>query len=350
MLAPAETFPLLLSSLKPAIEERLTQLFGETRARWEKRGVEVASVIDAAASLTLRGGKRYRAGMLAAAYLGFAAEVDEIVLDAASSLELLQSYLLIQDDWMDGDVERRGGPSAHAALGARFQNADKGAAGGILASDLVWGMSVKLLSSCKASRKRRLKALELFCRVHEDVVVGQVLDSLANDVDIEVLHALKTGSYTVRGPILLGATLAGAGKKAKKALMQFAEPVGIAFQIRDDLIGVFGSGAEAGRIAASDLRAAKKTAVTKEAFYRMNADQKRVVEVVWGKQDASLDDLEQAASAIERCGAREMVEARLTSLCDQAERIASDLPMDERGRRLLAGGVAMLRSVPGRPA
>jgi geranylgeranyl diphosphate synthase type I len=364
MQSPAHeplTFAALLARTKPAIEARLETLWQKKLATRGRHGQEVRSIVDISTDLTLRGGKRYRAGLLAAAYYGVAgrgsdASIEamvfgtgpdaEAILSGGISLELLQSYLLIQDDWMDGDVERRGGPSAHVALSRTLGDDRKGAAGAILAGDLVWSMAVDALLDWEGPAERRLAALKLFTQIHEDVVVGQVLDTLSRDADIEELHALKTGSYTVRGPLLLGATLAGATRDDLAALERFAAPIGVAFQLRDDLIGVFGSEKEAGRPEASDLRSAKNQAVVREAFPHLSQDARQKVDAVWGKLDADRASVAAAVEAIEATGARQRVEARLKALVDEAESLAAALPFPADARRLLAEGASALRAIP----
>src|SRR5690606_18316523 len=138
--------------------------------------------------LTLRGGKRFRAGMLVAAFAGAAPRASiEPALSAAVALELLQSYLLMQDDWMDADPVLRGGPSAHAALAPVFGDAHVGACSAILAGDLTWGLAVRTLARTRMSASRRLRALELFCAVHQDVVAGQQIDMLGRAEDVEAM-------------------------------------------------------------------------------------------------------------------------------------------------------------------
>ena len=369
------TFSEVLAKVKPAIEQRLEAMFRERVASWGAKAPEVLAVIETAEALTLRGGKRYRAGMLAGAYLGVVGSRDgvsarevvralegaddvstearkhaEILLGGGAALELLQSYLLIQDDWMDGDVERRGGPSAHVALALRMKDEKKGASGAMLAGDLVWGLAVEALLRVEAAPERKLAALTLFTRIHEDVVIGQVLDTLSTGFDIEELHTLKTGSYTVRGPLLLGAALAGGGADITEALERFAAPVGVAFQLRDDLIGVFGSEKEAGRPEASDLRSAKQSAVVREGLPGLDAAGKARVDAVWGKVDADAASITAAVAALEATGARARVEARLFALCDQAEGLAKALAFSEEATRVLAEGASALRAVPVGPS
>src|SRR5689334_14822830 len=103
-------FPALLSHVRAAVDERLARLWDGEVASLHRYGADVVAVADAARDLTMRGGKRYRAALLAAAYVGVAPEAPiEPAYQGGVALELLQSYLLMQDDWMDGDITRRGG-------------------------------------------------------------------------------------------------------------------------------------------------------------------------------------------------------------------------------------------------
>ena len=243
------------------------------------------------------------------------------------ALELLQSYLLIQDDWMDGDIERRGGPSAHVALDKKLGGATKGAAEAILAGDSSsWSMAVEVLTKLDVAPERRVAALGLFCQIHEDVVIGQALDTLSRDVDIEELHVLKTGSYTVRGALLLGATLAGADAATLSGLERFAAPVGVAFQLRDDSSSA--SSARKNRRVVpkrATLRSAKNTAVVREARPLLSAEGQKKLDAVWGKPAAERNATSEAVLAIEASGARQKVETRLKDLCDEAESLALGL-------------------------
>lgn len=352
--ARAREFSEFLGAVKAAVEARLVKMLDERANARASAGPEAADVLAKARDLTLRGGKRYRAGMLAATYFAVAsqrgpvdvAKLDETLLGGGVALELLQSYLLVQDDWMDGDVERRGGPSAHVALARSLGSAHKGACAAIMAGDFLFGLAIEALTSVPSAPERIVEALKFFMRVHEDVVVGQVLDTVAVNADIEVLHALKTGSYTVRGPVLLGALLAGSSREDTDLLTAYAEPIGVAFQLRDDLIGVFGTEQEAGRPAASDLRSAKNTAVMREAFPRLSKEDRALVDAVWGKPESDAESIARAVGAVERCGARRAVEARLFELCSDAEARAAAMPYAAKPKALLVGGAAALRSIP----
>ena len=151
-----QAFGAHLGAVRREVDARLAALFEDTLAELRPHGGDVVKMAEAARDLTLRGGKRFRAGMLVAAYAGVAPRASlEPAYAAAVSIELLQSYLLIQDDWMDGDVERRGGPSAHVALAKRLGSEARGAASAMLASDLVWNMAVEVLAAADVPPARR---------------------------------------------------------------------------------------------------------------------------------------------------------------------------------------------------
>ena len=346
-------FASLLARTRPRIEAALERTFDALLAARASTSREVATTYGVARELTMRGGKRFRAALAAAAYEGLAPKpIRGVAVAAGTSLELLQSYLLIQDDWMDGDVERRGGPSAHVALADRLgrstrTRAHDGAIGAILAGDVVFGLAIGALRGAKVEPAIALRALAQLERIHEDVVTGQILDTLATKPDVERLHELKTGSYTVRGPLELGAILAGAGAPVVRALGRFARPLGVAFQLRDDLLGVFGTEVESGRPPGSDLRAGKDTSVIRIARAELRSEELRAFEAVWGDRGAKPRDVARVVRTIEATTARSQVERRLATLCDEAELFAMRLPLTERARHELAGASRAFRIGPG---
>lgn len=339
-----DDFPTLLARVRPAIEERLVALWNDKLKALQKHGVEVVAMADAARDLTLRGGKRFRAALVAAAYTGVAPGAHlEPAFKGGVCLELLQTYLLIQDDWIDGDDTRRGGPAAHAALSVRLGDAHLGASSAILAGDLTWGLAVGVLSSIDdLPATTVLEAVRLLARVHDDVVIGQQLDILGRAEDVEAMHALKTGSYTVRGPLALGATLGGAPASVLDALDRYAAPIGVAFQLRDDLLGTFGATEETGKPVGNDLRAGKRTAILAEAERRLSKDQRVIVDRAFGHADAAQHEVDVATAALDACGARAAVTERLAGLCREGETLAASLPVTPAARVILAGAAAAL--------
>lgn len=334
-----------LVRVREEVDARLAQRLDAKVQAATPLGPGVVRVIGALRELTLRGGKRFRPALVAAAYAGVRPDADPgVAFDAGVCLELLQSYLLIQDDWIDGDATRRGGPSVHALLAREVGDGPLGHAFAILASDLGWGLALETLVNVAAPPARVAEAVRLLVRVHEDVVHGQVLDVLGEPTDVERMHDLKTGSYTVRGPLLLGATLAGAEPTTLAALTSFAAPLGVAFQLRDDLLGTFGHEAQTGKRRGGDLLSGKRSAVYVEAEAQLDAAGKAAIAEVFGQRDAPAGALEEAIAAIARSGARERVEARLEALCARAHALAAELPLAAPARSVLAGAARAFRS------
>lgn len=329
----------LVDGVRRAVDARLDVLLAEAEQRAALAGEEPRAVAAALATLVRRGGKRLRPALVAAAFEacgGGSGVASSAVVDAGASWELLQAYFLVHDDWMDGDVTRRGGPTVHVVLSERHRNAHLGASLAILAGDLACALAHRVLVGIDAPGEVTRDALSLFSRVHEEVVLGQALDLTLGAHDaaaVERMHALKTGSYTVRGPLLMGATLARASEPARNALERFAAPLGVAFQLRDDLLGVFGSEAETGKPVGSDLRAGKRTAVIAEALRASSNDERARIEAVLAG-DASDANVEWARAHLDRT-ARPAVEARISALVGEARTAITDAPLTPAGASVL---------------
>jgi geranylgeranyl diphosphate synthase type I len=326
-----------LQQLAALVDARLVAFFEAQRTRADATSPEVGVLMDAVASLTLRGGKRLRAMALYAGYCAARGDGDmdpEPALDAAAALELLQSYFLIQDDWMDGDEERRGGPSVHAALGRAHADPKLGAKLAILASDLGGGAAWELIARAPFLPARMQEAMAAFGQMHFEVIAGQHLDLLTHP-NVELVHQLKSGSYTVRGPLRLGALLGNASAEQLDALERFGAPVGVAFQLRDDVLGTFGDPSSVGKPVGNDLRAGKRTALIAEARKTLDEEQTRTLDRVLGNAAASDADVAEVTQLLLASGARERVEARALGLLAQADAALATAPLSPIGVTLL---------------
>ena len=325
-----------MGEVRSLVDARLAAYFELKRRAAAGIAPEAPVLVLAVERLTMRGGKRLRPALAFAAHRAIDPSGDAGCLtDAGAALELMQSYLLIHDDWMDGDEERRGGPSVHAALRDEHGgDAHLGASLAILAGNLASAQAWELLSQAVRGEAERDRALEVFLRMHQEVVFGQQLDLLATE-DVSLMQQLKTGSYTVRGPLALGAVLAGADDAQLQTLEAYGAPLGEAFQMRDDLLGTFGDPGTTGKPAGNDLKAGKRTALVRAAEERGSAEERAILGSVLGREDADDAALARAARALESSGARAAVEARLAALLEDARRALE-------GARLSAVGVGML--------
>ncbi|MEZ4254223.1 MAG: polyprenyl synthetase family protein [Polyangiales bacterium] len=301
------------------VEARLRGFLASKRAEAERTSPRALELVDAIGDLTLRGGKRLRPVVLEAAYRAVAKSPEpNLADDAGAALEMLQTYLLIHDDWMDLDDERRGGPSVYAALRDRHGDEHLGASLAVLAGDLASAYASELITGAAFPAERLRAALDAFWAIQREVVWGQQLDMIASE-DVDRVYDLKTGSYTVRGPARLGALLANADEASLAVLERFAAPLGVAFQVRDELLGTFGDPSTTGKPAGNDLRAGKHTKVVAFAKRALDATDFAPVTKVFGVNDATEADVATATRVLEDSGARAAVEAELGRLVAAAK-------------------------------
>ena len=322
-----------VSEIRRQVDEVLDRFFEskcDEAMRFSPRAIELVTEVR---DLTMRGGKRLRPIVTAAAYRAASGREDlGATVEVGAALELLQTYLLIHDDWMDEDHERRGGPAVHYVFERRHGRKHLGASLGILAGDLASTFSWEVLLRARFPAARRDDGLALFVDIQKEVFAGQQLDLMA-DADVERMHDLKTGSYTTRGPAELGGILADANEASMAALRAWSAPLGVAFQLRDDLLGTFETAEETGK-PGEDLRHGKHNAVV-AAFGRLGPSkaERAAIDAVWGQADASDEALSVALDALG--AARADVEARLTILARQASAALDASPFDDEAKSIL---------------
>ena len=340
------TFAALLDRVRKHVDGALAVWLTPRVAAASAVSTEVGAAAEAVQGLALRGGKRMRAALVGAAFVACGEQGAQSAHDwarverAMIAIELLQVYLLIHDDWMDDDDVRRGGPAVHVLLRERLGSKRLGDAAAILAGDLASGYAQDALLESDFPAERVLAAARAFARIQEEVVTGQLAE-MSTHASVEVIHALKTASYTVTGPLALGACLAGASEARVAQLARYGRPLGIAFQLRDDLLGVFGDPSATGKPVWNDIRQGKRTALVAEL--RGDASAEALLAKAFGKADATDADLEAVVRAMETSGAKARVEARVEELLAEA-RVALErakLPSTQ-GRRWLAGAIRAL--------
>ena len=336
-------FTALAAGIKRDVDMRLEAMFEARVAAAASIGSEFAEIVTALRDLCLRGGKRLRPALLIAGYRAASSRADlEPAIDAGVALELLQAYFLIHDDWMDGDTVRRGGPAVHALLGKRFHSVAVGDRAGILAGDYAAALAAEAIAGLDVPAARLQRVFTAFSRMQLDVVAGQQLDLVGRTKDIEKVYTLKTSSYTVKGPLTIGAMLAGGPPRVLSTLERWAHPVGVAFQLRDDLLGAFGDENQTGKPIGTDLRTAKRTVLLATALKRARGRDHRILRGVVGKELASESRVRQAIEVLERCGARRVVEARIDELVAEAQQALDTGRLSLDGKALLEGAAHVL--------
>ena len=339
-------FLALVASVQRRTEPRMKRVLAARQRLSHRHGPEVEALLVALSALALRGGKRLRPAFVAAGLRAADEDADlEAAVELGVALEFLHTYLLIHDDWMDDDALRRGGPTVHEILARALGSRSLGAKAAVLAGDYTMGLALELVAAAAAKHAAQAELLAEFARMHNDAIFGQQLDVAASGADPEKVYALKTASYTVRGPLVIGALLGGANANLIQLLERFSRPAGIAFQLKDDLIGAFGQPATTGKPRGADLVAGKHTLLVELGLKLSRGSDRARLERVLGKK-AARADVERALVVLEASGAKASVERRIGELVAQARRVLRARGISAQGRTLLDGAVLALAERP----
>ncbi|MFD6161333.1 polyprenyl synthetase family protein [Nocardia sp. NPDC060256] len=274
-----------------------------------------ADLAEAVREFLSAGGKRIRPLLCVLGWLaaGGSADIPESVLQAAAALEMFHAAVLIHDDIIDSSDTRRDRPTAHRALAVRHQNRSDadcfGEHAAILLGDLAFIWSGELLHTAALTPRMLAAALSVLDAMRGDVQYGQYLDLLATgqpnaDLDraLQIVR-YKTVAYTCRRPLQLGAALADAAPEVRAALLAYASPLGEAFQLRDDLLGVFGDPAVSGKSSVDDLRDGKHSVLIAIAFARADAAQAAQLRALLGNPELDEKAAAQCRAIIAATGA-----------------------------------------------
>jgi geranylgeranyl diphosphate synthase, type I len=310
-----------------------------------------AERLVAEARTSVSGGKRFRASFC---YWGHRAvapgEADEDALvRACASLELLHASALVHDDLMDASDTRRGRPATHRAFEAEHRTAglpgdpaQYGAAAAILLGDLLLSWADELLRRCGLPITQVAPALEVFDRCRTEVIAGQFLDVSVQargraDVDAAMtVLRYKSAKYSIERPLHIGAALAGAGPDTMRALSDYGLPLGEAFQLRDDLLGVFGDPAATGKPAGDDLVEGKRTVLVALALDAASPADAALLDRSLGRA-LSPDQVAELRRVIDESGAHAQVEAVIDELAARAVRALDRAGLDAHATEVLRG-------------
>ena len=322
------------------VEARIDELLAAEEARWSQVDPRMGDPLRALAAFVRVGGKRLRPVVAHWAFVGGGGDPDDPrLVDLGAALELLHAFALVHDDVMDHTDSRRGAPTVHAAARARHAAGDRiggaddfGAASAILVGDLAHAYADDLLRSAAPS------LAPIWQELRVEVNLGQYLDleaAAAGDrapATARTIARYKSGRYTIEHPLRLGAGLADDAALAE-ALLAYGEPVGRAFQLRDDVLGCFGDPARTGKPVGSDIREGKATLLIAEARARAaTADAERLDREL----RAAEPDTEAVLALIVESGALASVEAEIDQLVDRAVAALDELPLGHGAGTALA--------------
>ncbi|GAB1645972.1 polyprenyl synthetase family protein [Krasilnikovia sp. MM14-A1259] len=342
------TSPLERAGLRPRVDKALAAFLATQRARLLAIDPALDEVADAMEAFVLGGGKRLRPAFAYWGYRGAGGFDSDQVVTAVAALELVQASALIHDDLMDRSDTRRGEPAVHrrfaarhTALGWRGGATAFGDSAAVLLGDLAMVWSDEMLHSCGLDPADLARARVAFDEMRTEVTVGQYLDVLTQatgDTSVEraaKVARYKSASYTVERPLLLGAALAGASAQLSAAYSAFGLAIGEAFQLRDDLLGVFGDPAQTGKPAGDDLREGKRTYLVAAAFAALDEAGRAALEAGLGDPGLDAVGVDRLRALIRGSGALARTEERIATLTTQALAALAAADVEPEARAVL---------------
>lgn len=337
-----------LKSVRSAVEEELSIFLNRESAYLNSISSDLSPVSDSLTSFLLDSGKRLRPLF---AYAGFAAaggNLEKSATRAMAALELLQACALIHDDLMDGSDTRRGKPSIHRHFESiHVQDQldgfapQYGLSAAVLLGDLALVWSDQMLNSAGLTVEQYARVMPFYNEMRVELMAGQFLDiheQTQKDTSVDrsmKIARYKSGKYTIERPLHLGAAMTSPSRDVTDALSAYGLPLGEAFQLRDDLLGVFGDPSVTGKPAGDDLREGKRTVLIAMTNDRQSESQREIARKYFGKPDIDAEGVAILQEIIESTGARAELEATIDRLTEESLSAAQSHVFTDDGKALL---------------
>ena len=326
--------PTALTAVAGPVEARLREVLSEETDRWVAVDADLGPPMDTLARFVLAGGKRLRPAFCHWAFVGAGgAPEDPLVVGTGAAFELLHAFALVHDDVMDGSETRRGDRTVHVEFDAlhadgrwRGEARRFGEGVAILIGDLAEVFADRLMSGAPPA------AFAVWNELKIELNVGQYLDVLGTArgrTDLATARRIaryKSGKYTIERPLHVGAALAGRLDELGAALSAYGEPLGEAFQLRDDVLGTFGDERRTGKPVGDDLREGKPTPMLAIARERASGADAELLERV-GRPGLGADEVADVQAVFESTGARSEIEATIGALTDEAVAALEQAPL-----------------------
>ena len=306
----------MFNKLKDKLDIELSRLINHIDRKYKLRNIS-EPLHRLIKDFILRGGKRLRPILFIISYRGFSHKNPDGLFRCALSIELLHSFLLVHDDIIDKSPLRRGKPSMHYMLkeyipenkNLRFSGEDLA----IVTGDIIFSMAVESFLSIKENFQRKEKALLKFIESVTYTGCGEFIEMMYTATPLSKLkkeaiykiYDYKTAYYTFAAPLMTGAIIAGAPREETEKMFQYGLYLGRAFQIKDDILGIFEDDKKTGKPGLSDIQEAKKTLLIWQAYKNSPPNDKSRIEYILNKSNAGEKDLITMRKIITQSGSLE---------------------------------------------
>ena len=351
MTSPDVRSPLEAADLLPRVQGVVDQVLARQSVVLGSVSPDLDPMVEALTAL-LKGGKRLRPAFCYWGWRGAGGDpsMDDAALRASAGLEFLQACALIHDDVMDGSDTRRGLPAAHRRFAGVHRDGEWlgspeafGVGAAILLGDLCLSWADEVIFACGFAPEAMARAKAVYDEMRTELMAGQYLDLLEQargggsvERAMRVVR-YKSAKYTIERPLHLGAALAGDDPAIPAAYSGYGLPLGEAFQLRDDILGVFGDPQETGKPAGDDLREGKRTVLIATAVERSTPAQASVIRRHLGDPGLDADGVESLRAIIAETGALAYTEALIDDLLQQSLAALDTADLEPQARDVLTG-------------
>ncbi len=275
----------------------------------------------------VREGKRLRAAFCYWGWRAAGQPDSDALVRAAASMELVHAAAVVHDDLIDGSPLRHGRPTAHVALRGAVRRRPRAVAAArslaMLTGDLLMSLAGQLFTTSGLPAAYLARARPLWAVLARELIAGECLEILHTGSEPDTAVSLKvvrykTAKYTVERPLLIGGVLAGAGERLREGYSAYALPLGEAFQLRDDLLGLFGDPHRTGKANADDVRGHRPTALLAETWRIAGQDDRDHLRAVLGGRGPEADAVHAVREVMRRLKTPDRVEDMITARIEEA--------------------------------
>jgi len=345
----------MIDTLKKNIDQSLATFMDRVKQDYKFHLVNPL-LYESIREFSLRKGKRIRPLLLILSYMGYCGKnkrISSSLYNASTCIEMLHNFMLIHDDIIDRSSLRRGKPTLHKLLGKTVKTTDQEKLGydlGIIAGDIVYALAIDAFLSIKETPERKERALRYFIQTAAFTAMGEFIDTVygveklskVKEKDVFLNYTLKTARYTFDCPLVVGAILAGANEKDITLLSELGILIGQAFQIQDDIIGIFGSQKNIGKSILSDLAESKKTLLVCHAYNKLRGQKRTLFMKCFNKPKKTYQDLVAVRKIFINSGSLQYSLEQVKVRCDKTLNILEKLKMNDKYRKIIKNAILPL--------
>lgn len=350
-----------LATIKKRIDSGIEDVFEEVIESTRKEDERMAHVLTYLQKIILAGGKRARPTLVLYGYQAAGGQDQEKILRAAIGIELIHVSLLVHDDIMDRDDKRHGVSAIHAyfseqaneALDLHLEDNQKehfGISTGINVGVYCYALGIELISELEIGPTRLTKVIAHIQKTIRQTGLGQFQDIILSHLDqvseqeVLSMYKNKTARYSFENPLHVGAILAGREDVFCAQLSKYALPLGIAFQMQDDILGIYGDTQKTGKSVGSDISEGKQTYLVVKAYAAANAAQREKLDSLLGKEGITQDEVKDFRVILDEIGIGDLVKTEMNTYLTEASEALKHIDMDEQAKTFLEALVTYQKS------